>query len=367
MRIRVCVHALDRTGPPMLARALIDWIQAAQPDTKIEVVAFRGGALLSEFVDRAPTVVALHPFESWGDREPSEAVVARIHARLGTLAPVDATLLVSVSAAQVLPYLPGAPSDWGVVAAWVVEQGEDLHWLDPPHSVGRHIDRWIAGSDGTRRELELRGVTATISVAPEFVDVPSPPDPDATAARRQHLGVQPGELLVIGAGIATHRKAPDLFVEVALACARSGLQARFVWIGGEHDELFALLCDEIDQLGLGQLTMVGSVEDLDTWIAAADVLVHPARLDAFPLVCLHAAALSVPVVGFAGTGWLEEMFGDAAVGAPFPDVQGLVTAMVSMTDLADRTEIARAQTGAISRHLSGDTAGPIILDVLARP
>jgi glycosyltransferase involved in cell wall biosynthesis len=34
------------------------------------------------------------------------------------------------------------------------------------------------------------------------------------------------------------------------------------------------------------------------WLAAADVMLHPARLDAFPLVCLHAAFAGTPTIRF---------------------------------------------------------------------
>lgn len=367
MRLRLCVHALDRTGPPVLARSLIDWFRSHRDDLVLDVVAFRGGPLLSEFVDRVPTTVALHPFEHWDGGRPSRDVAHRVRSRLEALEPVDATFLVSVSAAQVLPYLPGTLIESGPIVAWVVEQGEDLHWLDPPHAVGRSIDRWIAGSVGTRRALERCEITADIAVAPEFVDLPAAVQPDAIAARRKHLGVRNDEMLVIGAGIATHRKAPDLFVEVALECIRAGVPARFVWIGGEHDELFPKVCEQIDRLGLVEMTLLGNVADLDAWICAADLFLHTARLDAFPLVCLQSAALSVPVIGFAGTGWMEEMFGDAAVGATFPDVHGLSRIIASFADPDVRAAAAAGQRAAIGQHIGGDVAGPLILGVLVGP
>ncbi len=46
---RVMVHALDRTGPPMLALAFVRWLRRTHPGDDVELVAFRGGEMVSEF------------------------------------------------------------------------------------------------------------------------------------------------------------------------------------------------------------------------------------------------------------------------------------------------------------------------------
>ena len=76
-------------------------------------------------------------------------------------------------------------------------------------------------------------------------------------------------------------------------------------------------------MGLGHFALVESVPDLTPWLAAADVFLHPARLDAFPLVCLHASLAGTPVVTFRGVGGTDEMFGDDAAGPGYPDVEAM--------------------------------------------
>ncbi|MCZ7629277.1 MAG: glycosyltransferase [Microthrixaceae bacterium] len=172
---------------------------------------------------------------------------------------------------------------------------------------------------------------------------------------------------MIGAGIATWRKAPDLFIEAAIrSFADSGPRDRFVWIGGEHDDLFPRLLAEAQRCCPESLRFIGNVDDVVPWLAAADVLLHPARLDAFPLVCLHSALAGTPVVGFSGTGGLPEMFGGSFVGAPYPDLSGLVRSLETMRDPATRAAVAQAQCEQVRAVHTTDMAAHLVLAHLQR-
>ena len=70
MTIRVLLHALDRTGPPMLARSFARWLRTQHPDHEIEVVAFRGGPLIGDFAELGPVHVLLDPHEAWDHGRP---------------------------------------------------------------------------------------------------------------------------------------------------------------------------------------------------------------------------------------------------------------------------------------------------------
>jgi glycosyltransferase involved in cell wall biosynthesis len=291
--------------------------------------------------------------------------VYQLRQRTQALPEPAATLLVSVAAGQALTLLgPGGP-----VTTWVVEQGEDLHWLEPPVDVARRTDRWLAGSDGTAAELALRlgerGLdgASTIDVVPEFID-PVSPDPVAVSRRRRELCDRSS--LVVGAGIGTHRKGPDLFLEAALdSHRRRPGRCRFVWIGGETDPLVPALRDEVGRLRMGHVIhFEPSVSDIDTCVAAADALLHTARLDAFPLICLHAAAAGTPVVAFSGTGGVEEMFGGGFVGAPFPDITMLTARLHEVLD--DPAPVVAAQQRRVEERYVTPVAAPAVCEHLLR-
>lgn len=357
---RLVVHALDRTGPPMLARAFVRWLRGAHPDHDVDVVAFRGGELLDDLLQLCDVRVVLDPLEPWDWRAPDAERLAELEPRLAGLPRADATLLVSVAGGQALPLLPAESCD--PIVTWSVEQGEDLH-----EAADERTARWLAGSTGTRDELRARlGDAAPIELVAEFIETPVAPDDERRRRYRTALGATDDDLLVLGAGIATVRKAPDLFVEAALAHVRrdAGRAARYVWLGGEHDEFFHTVRAEVHRLGLGQVRLVGNVVDVVPYLAAADVFLHPARLDAFPLVCLHAAAVGTPVVAFAGVGGVVEMFGDSFVGSPYPDLTGLVDRLDELADPTRRAEVGDAQRARVLSRYTAEVAAPAILDQL---
>lgn len=362
-RLRVLLHALDRTGPPMLGLAAIRWISAHRPDLAIDVVAFRSGPMLGDIVRHCPVHVVLDPDEPWDHRHPDLARSALLSDRLSMLDRPDVVLAISVAAGQVVPLLPRPLPP---LVSWVVEQGEDLHWLDQPIGLAAATTRWLAGSAGTAAELGTRlGSGVEVHLAPEFVSAPAPADPEVIRRCRDSLDPRQRGLLVVGAGIATRRKAPDLFLEVALAHQRrSGPSESFVWIGGERDTFFPLVRQEADRLGLDAVRFAGNVDDITPWLAAADVFVHCARLDAFPLVCLHAALAGTPVIGFGCVSGLEEMFGSAARCVDYPDVNALADQLTTLRSPDARRSLAREQGGVVRERFVADAAAPVLAEHL---
>ena len=369
MRLRVLLHAADRTGPPMLARALLRHARAEHPDVQVDVVAFRGGEMVAELEELGPTTVLLHDHEAWDHAAPDPQRVADLQALTAALPATDAVLLVSISGGQCLPYLsgPGHTDGRAPVVSWVVEQGEDLHWLGPPVDVAARTDAWLAGSATTRAELfEHLGASTAVEVVPEFVETPVPPAAEAVAARSAQLRGGAGGLLVVGAGIATVRKAPDLFLEAAAASGHRGHDDAFVWLGGTDDPLWPLVDAERARLGLDHFTLAPSVPDLTPTVAAADVFLHTARLDAFPLVCLHAVLAGTPVIAFSGAGGVPEMLGDAFVGAPYPDLAGLVEQLDRLRDPVVRAQVAAAQLAYVAPRFTESVAGAAVVDAVQR-
>ncbi len=99
-------------------------------------------------------------------------------------------------------------------------------------------------------------------------------------------------------------------------------------------------------------------------LGAADVLAHPARLDAFPLVCLAAAAVGTPVVAFDGVGGVGEMFGAAFRGVGYPDIGGLARAVLALADPAERARVAAAQQRRVLEAFTTERAAPAVFAVL---
>ena len=336
----------------MLARTFLRWLREVQPTDLLDIVAVRGGPLLDDMAALGEVATVLDPFEPRVPRGGRRATELRD--RLEHLPPADATLLVSVAAGQVLPLLDGT----GPILTWSVEAGEDLHWVDEGLGLRERTTRWLVGSETPRTDLVPQlGARHETHLSPEFI--PTVPTRNAGGARRGRARDRP--LTVLGAGIGTRRKGIDLFAEVALAHSRrTSSPARYVWVGGERDDLHPAVRAEVARIGPPTMQFASTVSDLGEWFDEADVFVHAARLDSFPLVCLHAAACAVPVLGFRGAGGLEEMFGPAFAGRPYPDVAGLA-ALIDTVALAEDDQLGRAQQRRVLEHYTVDSAGPVLL------
>jgi glycosyltransferase involved in cell wall biosynthesis len=359
-RLRVAVHALDRTGPPVLAMSFVRWMRRAHPDVQLEVVSLRGGPLIDDVVRHADAVTVLEPHEAWDLLRPDPERTARARQRIDARPRPDATLLVSVAAGQLLPIM----SETGTLVTWVVEQGEDLHWIDEPTGLRERTEAWLAGSSSSHAEVSER-LGLPVRLVPEFVDDRAPVDEVVRRRCRAALGVGDSELLVVGAGIATRRKAPDLFMQVCgVHGRRHGPGAQFLWIGGERDALHWPVRDDARRVGLHGFATMESVPDLHHWLAAADVFLHTARLDAFPLVCLHSAVAGTPVVAFKGAGGTTEMFGDSFLGADYPDLTTLSDVVHSLGTPAERERVARAQGERVRSTYVTDVCAPALHETL---
>lgn len=360
-RVQLLTHALDRTGPPRLALAAARVLVSVGHE--VDIVAIRGGALLESAVEIGEVNTVLGPYE------PTAALVddgfCRVAATryLRGLRDADATILVSVSASPLLgiDWIPeGRP-----VAAWVLERGEDLHWLVNSGSWMQRIDHWWAGARGTADELRARfGIRA--GIVEEFVGDPVPEDGYGDR-RRRALGIEPDARLVVGAGISTVRKGVDLFAEVARRVAvGSDAPTSFLWLGGTDSDLFHKIRQDHGIGSTVDLRFADPVDEVRPFLAAADLFLHTARNDAFPLVCLEAALATTAVVGFAETSALEEMFGDAAQTVDYPDVDGLAALATRLFDLpAELGAIAAAQRSAVIRGHVAASAGPVLARAVA--
>lgn len=358
------LHAAERTGPPLLALQFLRWLRGVEPDWQLSTLFLdAGGPLEAEFAELGAVVLAggRVPFGA-GRRRLRRAQIAVGHRRLRhelrRLGPVTVSHVHCAGSMRVVPALPDAPV---LGHLHELSVGLDLH-LGP--IARRHVataDRYVAVSDGVRAEFLARFAVDPTRVERQwgFVDL------DRLPADPPGAGIEPvaEEMVVVSSGVRHWRKAPELFVRVALAARALAPEIpwRFVWVGG-HD--VGGLEDLVEQAGLGDLiTFLPHQDDPLTWIASADVFVLPAREDAFPLVCVEAAALGRPIVTFdnGGAAELTTVAGAGRV-VPFPDTWAMGAVLVDLArDPAGRAALAQAARTFARRELLLSTAGPRLL------
>ncbi len=182
-------------------------------------------------------------------------------------------------------------------------------------SAWHRADHVIAVSDAVRRVLAADGVPAArMSVVPDGVD----PEEVRRSARRPldirgRLGLLPGVPLAVNvAALVPHK---DQVTLIRAAAAARTLRPDLHWVIAGDGDLRGTLERAIAALGAGdRVHLVGYVEEADTLIEEADVLVMSSREEGLGSVVLNALALGTPVVATRAGGLPEMLPPDALVG-----------------------------------------------------
>jgi glycosyltransferase involved in cell wall biosynthesis len=142
---------------------------------------------------------------------------------------------------------------------------------------------------------------------------------------KDELSIPHNAFVVGGSGTLDWRKAPDIFVQIALH-VRSiyNIPVYFVWIGGGGKNEFDNLFYDLEQTGLlPYVKFIGSKKDPLDYMQVFDVFALTSREDPYPLVCLEAASLAKPILCFNGSGGMPEFVGqDCGFVVPYlrPDI-----------------------------------------------
>lgn len=138
------------------------------------------------------------------------------------------------------------------------------------------------------REAALaRRLTASVDV----VFVPNIAPPDVPRQDRSALATSHRAPLMVGAGRLGPQKDPLFFRDAVVSLRRAGIDVRAKWVGGGDLQLTRLLEES-------QIEVTGWLrrESVFAELGRADLYVHSARWEGFPVAILEVAALGVPIV-----------------------------------------------------------------------
>lgn len=214
-----------------------------------------------------------------------------------------------------------------------------------PCVVTRRQDKRLAGSP-KRRLLYRRLATASIGISPgvsaQLLEAGAPPgrvatiwsavDParlvptESAAAVRLRLGVAPGEVLVVSTARLVQRKGLDVLLE-ALTRLRTP-RAVTVALAGDGPERRALTdqARAVSNSPARRAVVLGSVADVGSLLAAADLFVLPSRAEGLGVAALEAMTLGRPVVA-TDVGGLGQAVADAGSLVPPDDAAALAAAI----------------------------------------
>jgi glycosyltransferase involved in cell wall biosynthesis len=188
--------------------------------------------------------------------------------------------------------------------------------------VGRFVDHYCAVSQANARYLigEKRLPSRKIRVIHHACDLRRfSPAHRAPEGLRASLGMSGQEPLLVVAGRLEPQKGHSFLLE-ALICVRKEFpNVRLVCLG--EGSLRAELERQIRTLGLEQTAyLLGYCQDVQDWLAAADVAVLPSLWEGFPGAALEALACERPLVATAVDGTPEVVI-DGETGLTVPPGQ----------------------------------------------
>jgi glycosyltransferase involved in cell wall biosynthesis len=207
----------------------------------------------------------------------------------------------------------------------------------------RFAAKVVSVSDGSRAALLASGLERPRRVVTIRNGVVAEPRRGAGRALREELGIAADDPVAVQVAVLRPGKGHAAAAE-AIARVRERLpRLRLLVVGDGPDR--AAVERAVDRLGDAAF-MLGHRDDVMAVLDAADVLVHPSEVDAFPTALLEAMAAGLPVVATA-VGGIPEIVEDGETGL-------LVRAPAQAEELADALTAvldgdARARLGAAGR------------------
>jgi len=216
----------------------------------------------------------------------------------------------------------------------------------------RHATRVVFTADSSRRIFDHLADRANFSLLPSWVDA-GRVDAFATAhhpadLRRKH-GLDPDAVLVVNIGSVCERKGQHVFIQAVdllkseLGFTYPGRKIQFVMVGARPGLYLETLKEEINRLGLGELThFVGETGEIFDFYQLADIFVCTSFEESFPRVLLESATFRRLIVSTNVNGIAEMIEPDEAW----------------LTPPGDRYRLAEAIKLALAAHFTGDRSRP---------
>ena len=203
----------------------------------------------------------------------------------------------------------------------------------------RAAARWASAivcvSEDERRRGESVGVRGRFAVLPNGVDISrwtSAGAADRAAARHQ-LGLDDGPLVLCVGRLSEH-KGQDVLLNAWALAAESAPASQLVLVGEGPARA------ELESAAPPRVRFAGKREDVDVWVAAADVVAIPSRWEAgLPLVAMEAMARGRSVVAADVAGVREGLEGGCGGVVPIGAAQPLAEALAER--LLDPTLVDR--------------------------
>ncbi|MCX6245744.1 MAG: glycosyltransferase [Bacteroidetes bacterium] len=319
-------HDARLAGAQMLLLSLVRWL-SRHTGIRIKIILLDEGVLLEKFRNIAPTITWQEIVRSHPEKEERQAWLAEFAGKVDL---IYGNTVLSPTLYDELEFLH-AP-----YITHVHELEKSIRLYFDKNTIRKMHDYtvgYIAGSKPVELNLlqNHNYHQKEIITINDFIEKreihPGYSKPDL----RKKSGLISDGLIVIGCGTIYWRKGVDLFVDTAIKLkAKKVSKFHFYWIGEniwDIDHASNKMCSwnaieqKISDNGLEKhITFLGVKENFFDYFLAGDVFYLPSREDPFPLVCLEAAQVCMPVICFKDAGGMPDFVeADAGFVVPFED------------------------------------------------
>ncbi|MEM9562550.1 MAG: glycosyltransferase family 4 protein [Actinomycetota bacterium] len=178
---------------------------------------------------------------------------------------------------------------------------------------------------------------------------------------RRSLGLAPDERVFVNVGRLDVQKAQDLLIEAWAGAGAGDRGGRLLFVGSTTEGAQAAasqafrddLVRRVDVLGVGaSIDFLGWRSDVGRLLGAADVYIHPARWEGWPLAVLEGMAAGLPVIMTDCTGTPDGH--DPANHGPVLATGDVGALTAAIDDFLDRPDDELRPMGAACRRLVED-------------
>jgi glycosyltransferase involved in cell wall biosynthesis len=210
-----------------------------------------------------------------------------------------------------------------------------------------------------------------IDVVHEFIEkIPSERREGDGAAARRELGIPENALIIGASGAEFWRKGRDLVVHLLLELqkAKAPRPVCLLWVdrAGTAEEEYGLRYD-LQQAGVDSMYFTtGEVSNPLHYFSAFDIFALLSRDDPFPLVCLEAAALGIPIICFENAGGIPELVEtDCGFTIPYLDVSAMAEKILLLARQPElRQALGAAGRAKVATRYTAETGAPKLLGVI---
>jgi glycosyltransferase involved in cell wall biosynthesis len=314
----VC-HDAEYGGAQNSILSIIRYFQTAT-GLRVKVLLIRGGPLLRKYEEVADVLI----LDSYDREEACSITLERKIIAFCNGSPAT-VYLNTVAAAEFLHVMPplGVPC-----LLHVRELNESFARYGGPWQrlIKERVQRYIACSRSVQIYLQAKLGVAESDIDLAYTSLTRDRISQIAAAKAELSGLlenpETRPVVVLGMGVGMpYRKGADLFIDVFKAvCRRSTLPFIFRWVGDfygqELDEAgipwtnYLAEVSKLSHQGLSRIEFVGYQEEVDSFLAEADIFLLTSREEPFARTALEASVAGLPVVAFKGSGGADELLSE---------------------------------------------------------